>query len=333
MSTVAEETNQAPTIRQNLLQGRVALLIPSIHYWRGMYQLTTSAGYIDVRVSGDVLNERDVTAPRAKLLDATTPCDADGTPWLHRFRLIDNSYKRLIGRFSVPLGGAGVRIVPLRAVTEFLEHLEGVRESMRTMVQEFCDTLPDVLQQIRAAKPATLWSAVCTRIPDTPAAMRRKFYIECTPFELGGTGAPSEVSMADLAESSNLLRESIQRKIEEAIEAMISTPRMELAQALVSLSDLIGRDGRVTAKSYQPVYAAIEKLRLFTFAADDELLRIIASLERRLDNTVPATLTSDAEIGASFRNTLAAVVNEITDAAKLARDQAAFGGGTRYLDV
>ena len=116
--------------------------------------------------------------------------------------------------------------------------------------------------------------------------MRAKFHLDGVPVEIAGGNRGSEVSLGALEQYRGLVQDSIRRKVSEAVEALISNPLDQLAEALGNLNDLIARDGRVTERSFGPVRDALQKIQMFAFAIrDEDILRQLNELEQGLNNT------------------------------------------------
>lgn len=349
MSTVLEAPpDEQVHNRQQFLQQRVLLLAPSFGCWRGQYVI--SEDHVDVRVDNTTVREGDVTAPRSNLMKETCPLDQNGKPWKKRFSDIEGQQKRLIATYSVQFPITGVRIIPKARGREFFARLLGPVDSdgtpigepgvplseqsiayqLRVAANEFCDSLDDIYNQIARNNPQ-VWENVKGRVPNAHD-MRRKFTVDAVPIELAG-GEASQLTAEDLATHHATVRDACQRKVEEAIETMVSGPRAELAEALAGLQELINRDGRVTPKSFGPVRAAIAKMRLFDFVADDTLLAQIGQLERRLDITVPNTLDNVTAANNGFSAALRAVQAEITSSERAQADIERFGRETRAIDI
>lgn len=209
---------------------------------------------------------------------------------------------------------------------------QSVAYALHLAANEFCATLPNVLAQIQANLDKTVWEAVSSKIPMDPYKMREKFHMDVTPVELAG-GAVDRVTADDLSEHNQLVREACQRRVNEAVEEMVRGPRAELAEALASLQGLIKDDGRVTARSFAPVRAAIAKIRMFDFVADNEILATIGDLERRLDITAPAQLNSTTAAQNGFSAALATWQSEVESAESAEATIERFGRPLRDIDI
>lgn len=332
--------------RQSQLEQKVLLLAPSLSFWRGSYMLDKSNTSIEI--GGEHLDDTaSVTTPRSVLFNNVFPHDRSGQAWKKRLQTIESRQKGLIERYSVAFPIRGVRIIPKSKGAEFFQLLfgevvdgvpqrprinedESIAYAMHTAAEEFCDTLPEILRQIQENMPANVWQAIQHKIPRERGVMRRKFNVDAVPIEIGG-GASQAVSREDLVLHNAQVRESVHRKVSEAIDTMIREPREQLAGALRNLQELIARAGNVTAKSFKPVAAAIAKVKLFECVADDALLQQIAALENRLDRTSPSDLNDNQAIAAGFSAAIASVRAEVTNAAEIARAREEFGRPDRQI--
>jgi hypothetical protein len=351
--TLEAEPHELVHARQQLLQQRVLLLAPTFGWWRGYYQLSDKR--VKIKLDDKEVSGGDVTTPRSILMKDDCPKDSEGKAWKKRFLEVERKEKSLIESFSVAFSVNGVRLVPKSRARELFEKLIGpidqngvpqpqmqdgrplpldqqsVAYQLRYTALEFCRNLPSIIEQIRHSNP-DVWEAVEGRVPQTYDEMLDKFYVDAVPIELaGGTG--SEVTQADLADHEVVVREACRRKVEEAVEEMVSAPRQDLAEALAGLQELIARDGRVTSKSFNPVRNAIAKIRLFDFVANEDLMAQIDSLEHRLNITTASTLDRVTAASSGFAAALQAVQTEISDARRQSEDIERFGRDLRGIDL
>lgn len=352
MSTAALDAPPEERVhnRQLSLQQRVLLLAPSFGCWRGRYVL--SEDRVDVKLDNTSVQSEDVTTPCSVLMKDTCPVDSNGKAWKKRFSEVESAQKRLINAYSVPFPIHGVRIIPKSRGRSFFDallgHVDGQRRpvfnpdldtesqsvafQLHTAAEEFCNTLPDVMRQIARDNPR-VWDAVSARVPTNRSDMRKKFYVDAVPVELGGSGVANEVTEDDLANHNAVVRDACRRKVEEAVEIMVQGPRQELARALADLQNLIARDGRVTNRSFNGVREAIAKIRLFDFVADDALMRQISRVEQRLDITVPTSLDNATAANNGFTAALSSLRAEITSQERAQADIERFGRETRAIDI
>lgn len=198
---------------------------------------------------------------------------------------------------------------------------------------EFVQNLDAILEEIKQNTDPIVWSAVEHKIPKRPYQMRAKFYCGTVPVELAGSGSTVEVSEYDLQRHDDIVRQTTERVVEEAIERVIEGPRANLVKTLASLKELIARDGNVTEKSFRPIRAAIEKLRAFAFVAGQDLLDQVDSLATRMDNTKPTSLDHVTAANNGFAAALDATIREAEDGIKQARDFEEFGRELRGIDI
>ncbi len=328
--------------RYECLQERVLLVAPEIGYWRGQYQIRDA----EVRIGGTATDKEAVTRPQTKLLE----CSETMKKWKDRFQELNTDKKRLCDRYTRTFPGiAGVRMLPRNRAAEFFDLLIGpvsrngtpIHDAGRPqqslayrvgeVADEFCEAYEGLLVDMERSTPPEIWKRVRDLLPNQDK-MRSKFYLDITPVELAGTKG-QRISREDIDQYNDLIRDSTMRRVDEAIEEMIAGPRSELAKAIGELHDLIKRDGRVRANSFNPVREAIEKVRMFSFIANDDLLEQIGNLERRLDNTTAATLNSTTAANNGFLTAIESVRGEIEDARKQAADFEEFGRNFRGITL
>ena len=325
------------TGRHRALEQQVLLIAPSFGWWRGYYQLPRQK--TETLLDGRAVDKETITTPRVKLLTDAYPCDRERIAWKKRFQTLNTRESAIIERWSVPFPIRGVRIVPKKVAVDFLREIHDLEGDLRTAVNEFLDQYDNVMEQIRANVEPELIDVARSRssFPKTRDMMRAKFYVDVVLVEIASPGEgearPAMVGMEELEEHQQLVREATHRKVEEAIESMVEVPRQQLGEALAGLKDVINRDGKVSTKSFKPVYDAIRKIRAFEFACNDELLEEIRTLEHRMRITVPKTLDSVTAASSGFTAALDAMMNEVEDEEKAARDQAEFGEGRMFRAI
>jgi hypothetical protein len=318
--------------RRRALEESVILLAPSFGWYRGQYQLPKSK--TDTQLDGKTVEKGSVTTPRSKLMTDTYPVDAEGTAWKKRLQKIESRQKALIEKYSVPFPIRGVRIVPKAAARHFFRELDDVKRDLQAAADEFVANLDSIIEQMKHKTPEEVYKAVEHKIPKQRDFMRAKFYIDVVPVEIAGSAdRPNVLTETDLAQHYDMVREACQRKVEEAVEAMIEKPREQLAEALAGLKDVINRSGKVTQKSFKPVYEAMKKLRAFSFVANDQLLEEINTLERRMRGTVPTTLDQITAANSGFTAALDSLMTEVEDAEQAANDLEEFGREHRAIDL
>lgn len=202
-----------------------------------------------------------------------------------------------------------------------------------------CDPIPThhgVLTQIRTGLDLTapgVWPLVQNRVPASRDQMRSKFYSSVFPVELA-TGSQFTGVTADLlSDYRDVVDQAMEAAVNGCIEEVIERPREELRVAMENLKELINRDGRVTARSFEPIYAAIDKLKLFSFACDEEMLQTLDTLSRRMGNTIPTSLNRVTAANNGFTAALDSVMAEIDDADRAARDFEEFGKDFRGISL
>jgi hypothetical protein len=331
---VAEMTEtpirDSATGRRRALEEHVLLIAPSFGWWRGYYQLPKQK--TETTVDGKAVDKETVTTPRVRLLTEAYPKDTEGVPWKKRFQALDSRKSAIVERWSVPFPIQGVRIVPKKVAMAFLQEIDDLKGDLHTAVNEFIAQYDSVMDQIRINVDADLIDIARSRasFPKTREQMRSKFYIDVVPVEIAGSSndgdvTPQVVGMEELETHHQLVRDATQRKVEEAIESMVEAPRRQLTDALAGLKDVINRNGKVSTKSFKPVYDAIKKIRAFEFACNNDLLDEIKKLEGRMSITVPRTLDSVTSASNGFTAALDGLLNEVDNEEKAAKDQLEFG--------
>lgn len=289
-------------------------------------------------MDGEKVDEKTVTTPRVRLLTDEYPKDRMGVPWKKRFQDLETRKNNIVEKWSVPFPIQGVRIVPKKVAIEFLRDIQDLEGDLRTTVNEFIESYDDVMADINQHVKPELIDIARSRysFPKTRDLMRAKFYIDVVPVEIAGSSddmRPERVGLTELEEHQQRVDDAIHRKVEEAIESIIEGPRQQLAKAIEGLKEVIGRNGRVSTKSFKPVYEAMRKIRAFEFACNADLLAEMTKLERRMDHTVPKTLDATTAASSGFTTALNALMSEVEDEEKAAQDQARFGEGRAFRSI
>ena len=199
-------------------------------------------------------------------------------------------------------------------------------------VLEFVGDYDNIMRQIETR--GECWEYVRTKIPKSKEAMFRKFDLGVFPIELSGT-APGQVSMKDLEDHADVVRETCQRQVQLAIESMIAEPRRELAETIENIETLIADRGKISTRTFDRVHRAMEKLNNFSFVANDALMERLQRLNTMLDTTVPARLTdTDAATVAStaaFAAELASIRQDLVDPGIMEQDLMSLGCHSRAI--
>ena len=207
---------------------------------------------------------------------------------------------------------------------------QSIAYQLHVAAKEFCDDWPRIREEL--SQKNSVFAEVAHKVPAATADIRHRFYLDVVPVELASNAA-NELTQDDLVEHSQIVQDACRRRVDEAIDEMISGPRQQLAEALASLHELIQRDGRVTQKSFGPVRAAIAKIRMFDFVANDTMLESIKQLENRLNITQPTSLDSVTAANNGFSDAIETFMNEVQDEDRAAEDSRRFGREFRAIDL
>lgn len=197
--------------------------------------------------------------------------------------------------------------------------------------EEFCQNWDRIRRQLE--EHSDVYSLVKDSLPQTGRELRSKFYLTVLPIELAGSTGAESTDYDTLQQHSDIVREACRRCVEDAIETMVAVPRQQLSESLSGLLALMQRGGKVTAKSFKPIRAAIEQIRLFDCVADNVLLRQIHRLEAELEDTSPQELASNERVAAQFSDVVRELDKDITSAEAQAAVRDRFGGNARSILV
>jgi hypothetical protein len=219
------------------------------------------------------------------------------------------------------------RFVAETPVFDPTQDRQSIAYELHMMAEEFCDQMDDVYDQIRSNESLEVWEAVRDRMPKTREEMRGKFYCGTIPIEFatGGSTDRVRVTHKELARYQSVVSASVRTAVDEAIENMIAQPRAELAKAITNMTELISRDGKVSVRTFNPVQRAIQKLRLFSFVGNDEMLKQINQLERMMDAQVPKELNNAVANSSGFMQAAKSVMEELESAVTAEENFRKFG--------
>ena len=304
---------------------------------------------VAIQIDGRSVDTAHVTMPQVKLFDC---CD-ELKHIRKEFRKLDNKIKCLIdGQSVAPC--AGIRAFPVSVFPTVMDELLGPadkngnarpklgsdgnplsmdQQSLLYQLSRYGHRLrerwPAILQLMERHIEPHIWSAVRHKVP-TAASLAKRFYIHIFPVYLQ-VGNDVKIGRDEVEDHAAHFRSAIERRMEDTIEAMIAEPRQMLADSLTNLYELIKKDGRVTAKSFKPVHAAISKIRLFKFMANSTMIDQITKMEQKLHSMDPSALDS---VTAGTNGLFAAIESlqqEVVDAEKQAADFERFGRAGRSL--
>lgn len=208
---------------------------------------------------------------------------------------------------------------------------QSIAYDLHRATEEFCANWPTIRNEI--ATKNEVFALVESRVPHSAGLMRSKFHLDVVPVELASGISTTAVDQDALEAHNDIVREACHRRVEEAIESMIEGPRQQLAEALTDLKALITRDGNVTTKSFNPVRAAIAKIRMFDFVANATLLARMGELERQLDITAPNELDAATAANNGFTAAIDRFMDNVQDAQAQARDLEEFGRDFRSIAI
>jgi len=337
----------------SLLQ-RVKLIAVSLGWWHGNYKLKDAK----ITIAGESLTEGTATQPQVKLLSQT----AELREYRTKFGTLNTQRRDIADFYSEDFPINGVRQVPHAVVPAMLYELVGkvdetgkpvydfdrfvprtgdteqsVAYRLHTLADEFAASWPRLRLGLEAAVSPAVWQNVRKRLP-SDNEIRKKFYLDVATVELAVGNDDVEASVETLDSSrlqdyAQYMRTSMQRQVDAAVEQLVAGPRLALGTALKSLNELIARDGRVTARSFNAVNEAIAKLRMFDFASNSELISQIAGLERRIGATNAAELDASAAASNGFLELTTGIIRAVEDVAAIDADIARFGRQRRSITL
>lgn len=343
IAEMSTETNTHDDVHERLeaLEQQVVLVAPSLGIWQGRYQIA------DAKVSvqgGHEVDAKAVTRPQLKILELS----ARGRAYRAQFQAISTAKSRCVEKYSVPFPIDGVRIIPRAKISEFFNELVGptigglpvedperdvqsVAYRLAKVADDFAADYPQIIEEARLNTDNVIWQRVAGRLP-RQNAVRRKFYLTTSAIRLA-SGENARLTNDEMLEMSDFMRSSLQAQVEAAVEAMVSGPREQLAEAIADLQKLIADGGRVTSKSFNPIKTAVEKIRTFAFLAPAELLGQIAALESRMGGVTPSELDQNTAVSSGLSDLMQDVQRAVSDARDRSDIVRRFGRNARAFDL
>ena len=110
---------------------------------------------------------------------------------------------------------------------------QSIAYDLHVAAKEFAADWDNIRAQIE--RENDVWEQVKSKVPTSAGVMRHKFHLDVVPVELAGDIQGSQtLTQDDLAEHNSIVQEACRRRVEEAIEEMIASPRQQLADALAN---------------------------------------------------------------------------------------------------
>lgn len=321
----------------------VQIIDPDIGWWSGRFALKDA----DTTVGGETVDKKHITRPQVKLLESTDQLRR----FQERFRKLSGEANSIIDYYTETFPIRGLRMVPVDKLRNMMYELIGkieygiptydtgryvprtssdeqsVAYRFNQVADEFCQQWSELVSGMQRNIEVSLWEHVRKRLPG-PDHLRGKFFLRVSRLQvnLGGTSElAGTLAMQSTDDYSTYMRESLQRQIDEAVTQLVAGPRQALVDSLNDLDSLIMRDGRVTTKSFGPVRDAIDKIRMFGFIANDDLLKEIDRLERVMGTTTPSTLDSTTAVDGGFISLIRETSRVASDTAARDDDLAKYG--------
>jgi len=307
----------------NKVMSRCLLVTMTFNRWRGLYQIDKAQTLSD----GKVIPEELSTPGKWKLI----PDELNKS-----LNALESSARSILARRSVSFKLPSVYIVPISAADKLFEDLKRIRLDLEEAADNFCSpqNYKTILQELfkKVNSDTELFKTVKGLLPSRDK-LRSKFGITCALVPIGSLNTDFEDNASEFIKEAQA---ETRKFIKESIESMLSEPRKELENALLNLSSILQKrhsEGSVRSSvrqaSIDNVRAALQKLKDFSFIADDQLLDQMNTLDSQLAKTTPKELNSSLEISQSINATLKSI------AAKAADDDAAllqFDKFSRSLD-
>lgn len=207
----------------------------------------------------------------------------------------------------------GVFLVPFSGIEALLESVKELNRELIDVVHEWA-TDNKLTDHIRASTKPEIFELLKDKIPTTKQLLSRtRIDVVSIPF---GENKRTLTGVAgrDLLKQA---REKTAELVEQVTLNLFSEPRRELADALVHLSDLVQATRRLTSRSLQPIRAAIDKLRIFDFVADETFLQRLDDLLLGLGGAVGADF--DDLAATNIVTAIQTITNDALDIAQIQR--------------
>lgn len=227
----------------------------------------------------------------------------------------------------------GLHLIPDSRIVSCVQELQQHDQRLRSIVETSLEDIDAFREAVRRQlSDDVAWEKAQALLPSRGHLLTRTG-IEWVPFPIGGGN--QEVMAANQSEIRDTIRRRMQAFVEGMVESLVEEPRQEVHRALSDLDELIQRDGRVTARSFEPVFRAIEKLRSFG-VTDAELDRRINHLQDRLATVTPAAQTRENAdnngLTAAIRDVMQQAISDVSIAAAYGRPRRGIALGYQEIE-
>lgn len=291
-----EETLDGAKVLKKVM-GRCLLITFTFHRWRGNYQIEDS----EMLKEGKKIPKSLTTPGRWKLI----PKDVN-----EKFNTLEAEARNTLAKYSVPFSMHGVYIVPISKADELFTKLKAIRDKLDDYVSNLYsdEAYAAILEEIEkevGSNVAALESI--KKVFPSKEEIKKKYGIV---WAIAPIGSPN-VDFEDPSEFIQEAREATNKLVMNSVESMLTQPRKEVADAINNLLELLeknkkGSKGSVRKASLDNIKEAFDKLRSFSFLADDALLEAMKDAEEQLD-IEPKKLNSDAAAAENLSKVLRAI--------------------------
>lgn len=266
---------QTPPKTTTTLTREVVLVSLNVSWLKGQYVIESA----QVKLEDEELQDDVATRPRWKMM----PED-----WKSKFSKLERKARLAIEAYGVPFGIRGLQVIPRGMLSELFEKLGSIRQDFNELAAEFAQEFPAILAAFEKKVGPAAFEQYRSKLP-TAAGVLGHFSIRypIVPIVLGeNTGQSSLATILEGQAARQLVNESREQMddiIRESLEVMVRRPREELSEAVQHLADSLEQEKVVKQATLDKVARTFRKYRSFDFLADEQLLSVMAQVERRLE--------------------------------------------------
>lgn len=114
-------------------------------------------------------------------------------------------------------------------------------------------------------------------------------------------------------------KQNMAKMVSESIEAMVHEPRQEVAAAVQNMLDAIKEERTIRQGTLDQITRAFDKLKGFSFVADNDLMQQIKTMETRLQSLSPKDLNNSRDTGLQLAGALRPLLSAVTDEVRAAK--------------
>lgn len=138
------------------------------------------------------------------------------------------------------------------------------------------------------------------------------------------SGTPQQLSDSEASEFVQEARRQMAEYAQEFVQTISRGPREQLAAALNHLLEATRQQRNIQNGSIEAVRRACQMVRDFAFMQDEELLRLVDTVDREVENATPRQFNSDSVFASQFAEAVAPAIDACSSAERALRNERQF---------